>query len=251
LTSVSPAAATLAAWWASAHLTGETAVFFLGGMALTCLLVGGAMTIGFGLGTVMAALQVYGPPWARRLVGLYVWFFRGLPVLLLILLIHFGVFSQIQALIQAVFKMQVRFPAFAGAVTALGLCSAAYQAQIFRGSLLAIPAGQFKAALALGFSPAGAVRALILPQALRMSLPAWSNEYSILLKDSAVAFTISCQGMMFRFKSVASTNYKFLLMYVLAGLAYYALTLAGVGLIMKIYRAVRFPGLAEAESPGN
>jgi len=88
-----------------------------------------------------------------------------------------------------------------------------------------------------------------MPQALRVSLPAWSNEYSILLKDSAVAFTIGCQELMFRFKSVASTNYKFLLMFALAGLAYYLLTLAGVGLLMKLYRRVRFPGLAEAESP--
>jgi polar amino acid transport system permease protein len=238
----------LAAWWESTRLTGVTAIFFLKGAGVTLLLISGAMLMGLLLGTVLAALQVYGPPWSRRLTALYVWFFRGIPILLLILMVHFGFYSQLQALVNELFQARVRFPAFLSAVTALGLCSAAYQSQIFRGALLSIPAGQFRAALALGFTPAGAVRGLIMPQALRVSLPSWSNEYSILLKDSAVAFTIGCQEMMFRFKSVAATNYKFLLMFALAGLAYYILTQTGVWLLMKLYRRVRFPGLADAEA---
>jgi len=238
----------LADWWASTQLTGVTAVFFLKGLGETVLLISGAMFIGLILGTVLASLQVFGPAWSRRLTALYVWFFRGIPILLLILMFHFGFFSQLQAFVNDFFQAQVRFPAFLSAVTALGLCSAAYQSQIFRGALLSIPSGQFRAALALGFTPAGAVRGLIMPQALRVSLPAWSNEYSIILKDSAVAFTIGCQELMFRFKSVSATNYKFLFMFALAGLAYYLLTLAGVWLLMKLYKRVRFPGLAEAEN---
>jgi len=237
-------AVALAAWWKSTQLTEATALFFLKGVVETILLIGGAMTMGLALGTTLAALQVFGPPWSRRLAAVYVWFFRGIPVLLLILMVHFGFYSQIQALFNDLFHNRVRFPAFLSAVTALGLCSGAYQSQIFRGALLAIPAGQFRAALALGFTPAGAVRGLIMPQALRLSIPAWSNEYSILLKDSAVAFTIGCQELMFRFKSVAATNYKYLLMFTLAGLVYYLLTVAGVGLLLKLHRKVRIPGLA-------
>jgi polar amino acid transport system permease protein len=244
-------AVSLAAWWESTRLTGETALFFLTGVGVTILLIGGAMVIGLLMGTVLASLQVYGPAWSRRLAAVYVWFFRGIPILLLILMFHFGFYSQLQAWVEQVFQFRTRFPAFLSAVTALGLCSAAYQSQIFRGALLSIPASQYRAGLALGFTPAGAVRGLILPQALRVSLPAWSNEYSILLKDSAVAFAIGCQEMMFRFKSVAVVNYKFLLMYALAGLAYYCLTLAGVWLLMKLYRRLRFPGLAEAEAVGH
>ena len=237
---------TLADWWASTQLTGVTVVFFLKGLGETVLLVGGAMIIGLILGTALAAFQVFGPSWSRRLTSLYVWLFRGIPILLLIFIFHFGFYSQLQALVNDLFQSRVRFPAFLSAVTALSLCSAAYQSQIFRGALLSIPSGQFRAALSLGFTPAGAVRGLIMPQALRVSLPAWSNEYSIILKDSAVAFAIGCQELMFRFKSVAATNYKFLFMFALAGLAYYLLTLAGVWLLMKLYRRVRFPGLAEA-----
>jgi polar amino acid transport system permease protein len=242
--------AALAAWWKSTQITGATAIFFLKGAGVTVLLISGAMTIGLIMGTVLAALQVYGPAWSRRLAGVYVWFFRGIPILLLILMVHFGLYSQVQTLVNSFFETRLRFPAFLSAVTALGLASAAYQSQIFRGALLSIPSGQYRAALALGFTPVGAVRCLIMPQALRVSLPAWSNEYSILLKDSAVAFAIGCQEMMFRFRSVAVTNYKFLLMYALAGLAYYFLTLAGVWLLMKLYQRVRFPGLADAEGQG-
>ena len=243
-----PWSVTLADWWASTQLTGGTAVFFLKGLGETVLLICGAMSIGLILGTVLASLQVFGPAWSRRLTALYVWFFRGIPILLLILMFHFGFYSQLQTFVNDLFQTRTRFPAFLSAVTALGLCSAAYQSQIFRGALLSIPSGQFRAALALGFTPAGAVRGLIMPQALRVSLPAWSNEYSIILKDSAVAFTIGCQELMFRFKSVAATNYKFLFMFALAGLAYYFLTLAGVWFLMKLYQRVRFPGLAEAGS---
>jgi len=242
-------AVALAAWWESTQLTGATVVFFLYGVAETIMLIGGAMTMGLALGTLLAALQVYGPAWSRRLATVYVWFFRGIPILLLILMVHFGFYSQIQAIFNELFQNRLRFPAFLSAVTALGLSSGAYQSQIFRGAILAIPSGQFRAALALGFTPAGAVRGLIMPQALRISIPAWSNEYSILLKDSAVAFTIGCQELMFRFKSVAAVNYKYLLMFTLAGLAYYFLTVAGVGFLMKLYRKVRIPGLAaEAEA---
>ena len=242
-------AVALAAWWESTQLTGATVVFFLQGVVESILLIGGAMSMGLILGTVLAALQVYGPAWSRRLAAFYVWFFRGIPVLLLILMVHFGFYSHVQALFNELFHNRVRFPAFLSAVTALGLCSGAYQSQIFRGALLAIPAGQFRAALALGFTPAGAVRGLIMPQALRISIPAWSNEYSILLKDSAVAFTIGCQEVMSRFKSVAATNYKYLLMFTMAGLVYYALTAAGVGFLMRLHRKVRIHGLA-AEAEG-
>jgi len=242
-------AVALASWWESTQLTGATVVFFLQGVAETVMLIGGAMVMGLALGTVLASLQVYGPAWSRRVAAMYIWFFRGIPVLLLILMVHFGFYSQIQAIFNELFHNRVRFPAFLSAVTALGLSSGAYQSQIFRGAILAIPAGQFRAAMALGFTPAGAVRGLIMPQALRISIPAWSNEYSILLKDSAVAFTIGCQELMFRFKSVAATNYKYLLMFALAGLAYYLLTAAGVGFLMKLYRKVRLPGLSsEAEA---
>jgi len=234
--------------FASAGITWPTVVYLMGGVGMTCLLICGAMLLGLLLGTLMACFQVYGPPWAARLVGLYVWYFRGVPILVLMFMFYFGLYTQLEDLILYLFGARLRIPALVSAVTVLGLCSAAYQSQIFRGAMLSIPAGQFKAAKALGMSHVGAVKTIVLPQALRISIPAWSNEYSILLKDSAIAFVIGVSEIMSRFKALASANHRLLLMYIMAGLIYWLLTWIGVRLLLKLYEKVRIPGLAEMDA---
>jgi len=242
------AAFSLTEMFRSAEITWPTVGYLVGGVGVTTLLVVGGMILGLMLGTVMASVQVYGPKWAGRLVGVYVWFFRGVPILVLMFMFFFGLSTQLEAFILWAFKAKVTISEFPCAVVVLGLCSAAYQSQIFRGAMQSIPAGQFKAAKALGMTQLGAVRNIILPQALRISIPAWSNEYSIMLKDSAIAYVIGVSEIMSRFKAVASTNHKTLLMYILAGVVYYVLTTIGVRLLLKLYDQVRIPGLAEAES---
>ena len=234
----------------AAEITPSTAWYLLGGVGQTCLLIIGAMLIGLLLGLTLASFQVYGPAWSSRLVGIYIWFFRGIPILVLMFLFYFGLSTQVEALVFAVFGIKVQIPAFLCAVTVLGLCSTAYQSQIFRGAMQSIPAGQFKAAKALGMSHVGAVRTIIIPQTLRISIPAWSNEYSILLKDSAIAYVIGVAEIMSRFKAVAATNHKTLLMYVLAGIIYFILTWIGVKLLLLLHEKIRIPGLAEVETGG-
>jgi len=231
----------------SAGLTWSTAWYLLGGVGVTLMLIGGAMGLGLVLGSVMAALQVYGPHWCARLVSLYVWFFRGVPILVLMYLFHFGLSSHVETAALALFDFRLRVPPFASAVLVLGLCTTAYQSQIFRGAMQSIPVGQFKAAQALGMSRAGAVGTIILPQAWRISIPAWSNEYSILLKDSAIAFVVGALDIMARFKALASSNHRPLLMFILAGLVYFVLTWIGVKLLLKLHDKLRIPGLAETD----
>jgi polar amino acid transport system permease protein len=237
--------------------------YLLGGAGTTCLLILAAMLIGLVMGTVMASGQVYGPPWAGRLVGLYVWFFRGVPILVLMFLFHFGLAGLLETaaadlarsdlaarLFGARLNIRPRVSPFVSAAAVLGLCSAAYQSQIFRGAMQSIPVGQFRAALALGMSRRQAVAGVILPQALRLSIPAWSNEYSILLKDSAIAYVVGVSEIMSRFKAVASASHRYLLLYVLAGLLYYLLTAIGVRLLDRLRRRVRTPGLGESDAAG-
>lgn len=204
------------------------------------------MFIGLIMGTVMASLQVYGPAWSGRLVALYVWFFRGVPILVLMFLFHFGLVSMLEDAMSLILGYRLRLPAMVSAICVLGLTSAAYQSQIFRGAMQSISAGQFKAAKALGMSGPQAVRVVILPQVFRISIPAWSNEYSILLKDSAIAFVIGVTETMSRFKAVATTTHRQLLMYVLAGVLYYILTWFGVKLLAALYNAIRTPGTLES-----
>lgn len=246
---MSPASASfsLSAIFDYAEISWSTVGYLLGGVGETCGLIVGAMLIGLILGTILASFQVYGPLWGARLVSIYVWFFRGVPILVFMFMFYFGLSTQVEAVLRSQFGWDITISAFLCAVTVLGLCSTAYQSQIFRGAMMSIPVGQFKAAQALGFSRAAAVRTIILPQTWRLSIPAWSNEYSILLKDSAIAYVIGVSEIMSRFKAVASTTHKTLLMYIIAGIIYFILTWIGVRLLMALHQRVRTPGLAGAD----
>jgi len=208
--------------------------YVLGGVGVTVGTVAGAMLLGFLCGVPLAVLHVYGPGWARTLVRLYVWFFRGVPILLLLFLFYFGVFNALGLDLDAVTACSI----------VLGLTSAAYQSQIFRGSIQALPQGQMRAARALGMSNTQAIVNIILPQALRLSIPGWSNEYSILLKDSALCFALGAPDLMARAEAVASRTYEHMTLYVVVGILYFVITLAGVRLLRLLERRVRIPGYA-------
>jgi len=206
--------------------------YLLSGSLITAVIVTGAMTLGLVLGLSMAVGQVYGGNALKRAIGLYVWFFQGVPILVLLFLFYFGVFHY----------MGLNLSAVAAVTVVLGMTTAAYQANIFRGAILSLPQGQFKAASTLGMSDAQTILTIILPQALRLSIPAWSNEFSIVLKDSALAFVLGAPEIMARAKFVASRTYQHLPIYIIAGLIYFALTWAGVRALAKLEKTVRIPG---------
>ncbi len=204
------------------------------GSFITLGIVFAAMFVGLLMGVPLAVAQVYGRRWASGLVSLYVWFFRGTPILVLLFLFYFGLFP----------LLGLNMPGFAAACAVLGFTSASYQSQIFRGGILSIPKGQLKAARALGMSDFQAIRHIILPQALRISIPAWSNEYSIILKDSALAFVIGAQDVMARAHFVASRTSAPLEFFACAGVIYLLITIAGVQLLRVLERKLRIPGYA-------
>jgi len=208
--------------------------YMLGGSLVTILVVLGAMGLGLFLGIPLAVGQVYGNQAVRWAVGLYVWFFRGVPLLVLLFLFFFGLFA----------VLEINLTAFTVAVMVLGMISGAYQSQIIRGAILSLPEGQLRAARALGMSDAKAVMHIILPQALRLSIPGWSNEYSIVLKDSAVTFALGVQEIMARTHFVATRTYQHLPLYILAGLIYLVLTYAGIKALRMLEQKVRIRGYA-------
>lgn len=223
-------------------VTWEALPYMLSGIWFTAALILGAMGTGFLLGVPLAVGQVFGPAWVRRLVGVYVWLFRGIPILVQLYLFYFGIMawlSNIEAL-----KFLPLGSAFLSAVLVLGLTSAAYQSQIFRGAIQSLPEGQLKAARALGMSETVAIRSIILPQALRLSIPGWSNEFSILLKDSALAFVIGVMEIMSRTRSVAAITHEPLPLALLAGLIFFILTWLGVKALRILENRVRIPGYA-------
>ncbi len=209
--------------------------YLLQGALVTMAIVLGAMGLGLLLGLPMAVGQVYGGTALRCLVGLYVWFFRGIPVLVLLLLFYFGLFA----------LMGLNISAFAAALIVLGLRSMAYQSQIFRGAIQSLPQGQLKASRALGMSELQAIKSIIVPQALRLSIPGWSNEYSIVLKDSAIAFVLGTSEIMSRSHFVASRTYEHLALYLAAGAIFFVLTWLGVRALQYLEYRMRIPGYSD------
>ncbi|EGJ51931.1 amino acid ABC transporter permease [Desulfocurvibacter africanus] len=208
--------------------------YLLEGSLTTAGIVIGAMILGLSFGVPLAVAQAYGGSVTRRLANIYVWFFRGVPVLVLLFLFYFGLFNLIG----------LNLSAFTSAIIVLGLTSAAYQSQIFRGAIQSLPHGQLKAAKALGMNEFTAITSIILPQALRLSIPGWSNEYSIILKDSAVAFVLGTAEIMARTHFVASRTYEHLPLYMTAAVLYFILTWFGVRALLHLERKVRIPGYA-------
>jgi polar amino acid transport system permease protein len=206
--------------------------YVLGGIGVTLSVVGGALAMGLAFGLLLAVAQVYGRAWLRRLAGVYVWFFRGIPLLVLLFLFYFGVLG----------ALEIELTPFMVAVIVLGLISSAYQAQILRGAILAVPEGQMKAARAIGMSDGRAILLIVLPQALRLAIPGWSNEYTVIMKDSAVTYALGVAELMARTNHVASRTYQHFWLYLMVGCIYLLLTWLGTKALHLLEERVAISG---------
>ena len=144
-------------------------------LVLSCL----AMALAVALGSSIAIGRVYGDPVTRVLLTGYVEVMRGTPVLLQLFVIYYGLAAVI------------RLPAFAAALLGLGLNYAAYESEIYRSALEAVPRGQLEAARILGFTRFQALRLIRAPQAFRLALAPMTNDFVALLKDSSLVSVIT------------------------------------------------------------
>jgi polar amino acid transport system substrate-binding protein len=138
-----------------------------------------AMALAVLIGIVVAAGRVYGGTILRVALTAWVEVVRGTPVLLQLFLLYYGLSNVI------------RLPAFAAAVIGLGLNYAAYESEIYRAALEAIPRAQLEAARTLGLSELQVVRLVRGPQALRLALAPMTNDFVALLKDSSLVSVIT------------------------------------------------------------
>jgi polar amino acid transport system substrate-binding protein len=160
------------------HLDAHQLVLFLQGALVTLAISAAAMALAVVLGLGLA-LARHTLPRAGRLATAYVEIFRGTPVLLQLFVIYYGL-AGVLAL-----------PPWCAAVLGLGLNYAAYEAEIYRAGLAAVPRGQMEAAWALGMSTPLALRRVVVPQALRFALPGMTNDFIALLKDSSLVSVIT------------------------------------------------------------
>ena len=144
-------------------------------IVLSCLSMGLAIVVG----VLIATGRVYGAKPVRLALLGYVELMRGTPILLQLFVIYYGLAAA------------VRLPAFAAALLGLALNYAAYESEIYRGALEAVPAGQLEVARTLGLSDAQVLRLVRAPQAFRLALAPMTNDFVALLKDSSLVSVLT------------------------------------------------------------
>lgn len=167
------------------------------GLVVSLQLSAGALLLGLAIGLPMALMRTYGKGLVKTFATSYIELIRGTPMIVQLFLIYYGL-PDLGILLD-------RIPA---AIIALGINSSAYQAEYFRGAILSIDEGQGMAAQALGMTKQQAILNIILPQALRLVLPPWSNEVIYMVKYTSVAFLIAVPELMARGKMIISETFK-------------------------------------------
>ena len=166
------------------------------GLPATLLLTALGLLGGFVIGLSLAIMRVYGGKELNWLASGYEKIFRGIPILVLIFIFAIYLTYLYEICFGNIcYGIELRYRPLVGVILALALRSGAYQSQIFRGALLSVNPGQEEAARALGMSRFQALRTIILPQALRLAVPSWSNEYAVVIKDSSFALTVGIVEM--------------------------------------------------------
>lgn len=169
--------------------------FLLLGTVVTILLTATSLSLGFLAGFPAGAIEVYGSGWLEEFVSTAGVVLRGTPIVVLIVVFFFGLpIPQLGT----VPVLDVQLTALVAATLALGLRSAAYQGQVFRGAIRSIGEGQMEAAHSVGMTTRQAIRHVIFPQAVRRSIPGFQNEFTIVLKDTSVAFAIGLAELLTR-----------------------------------------------------
>jgi octopine/nopaline transport system permease protein len=184
-------------------------------LAATAIALGAVMALGLALCRVSGIVPL---DWLARL---YIFVFRGTPLLVQIFLIYYGL-GQFREVRHSMFWFVLRDPYWC-AVIALMLNTAAYAAEIIRGGLLSVPHGQVEAARSCGMSPLMVFRRITLPLAVRQALPAYSNEMISMVKATSLASIITIMEVTGVAAKLISETFRAIEVFVVAGVIYLAI----------------------------
>lgn len=177
-----------------------------------------AMMLASALGLVLALCRLYGNGFVSRLALWYVEVVRGTPLLVQLYVIFFGLPSL------PVVGEYLTLPQTAAAILGIGLNYAAYEAEIYRAGIMAVPRAQTEAALALGFSRSQVVRLITLPQAFRLVTPPVTNDFVALFKDTSIVSILGLTELTAIFRTASTSTQRFLGFALVTALIYFALS---------------------------
>ncbi|HDR1021044.1 TPA: arginine ABC transporter permease ArtQ [Pasteurella multocida] len=201
------------------------------GLAVCSLIVGLILSILF----VVLETSKWG--WVRKPASVVIALLRGLPEILVVLLIYFGSTEVIEMLTGEF----IQFSAFGCGVFALSIIFAAYASQSLRGAIQAIPLGQWESGAALGLGRGYTFVHIVMPQVWRHALPGLSNQWLVLLKDTALVSLIGVDDLMRQAELINTNTHQPFTWYGIAALLYLAITLISQVIIRKLeYRFTHF-----------
>ena len=204
---------------------------------LTLGLAVSSLVVGLVLSMLFVVLEASKFSYIRKPSSLIITLLRGLPEIIVVLLIYFGSTEIVEKLTGP----YVEFSAFWCGVVALAIIFASYASQSLRGAIQAIPLGQWESAAALGLSRPRAFIRIILPQVWRHALPGLSNQWLVLLKDTALVSLIGVHELMRQSELINTVTHQPFTWYGTAALLYLAITLVSQFFIRKLEsRVTRF-----------
>ncbi len=209
----------------------------LAGLRTTVELALLAAVVGLLLGILLAVMRLSDSRLLRLCSGVYIWLFRGTPLLVQILI--WGNFALLFQYLGP-FKTNDVLTPFVASLVALGLNEAAYMAEVVRGGILAVDRGQFEASTALGMPRALAMRRIVLPQAMRVIVPPAGNQFISLLKATSLVSVIAGGDLLTAAENISSANLHTIELMLVATLWYLAVTsVTGVGQYLLERRLAR------------
>ncbi|KYK20523.1 amino acid ABC transporter permease [Thermoplasmatales archaeon SG8-52-2] len=210
----------------------ESLPSLMDGLYITLILTFISLMLGLLLGIGLALGRVYGNKIVSAICIGYIEIIRGTPLLVQLFIIYFGLPS-----------VGIILSPIDAALLGLSLNSGAYQAEYLRGSIQSITSGQMIAARTIGMNKLQSIKNIVLPQALRISIPAWSNELIYLLKYTSIVYIIQVRELTAEGKFIAAETFKFIEIFAIIAVIYLVLTVIFTAIIEQFEKKLRIPGI--------
>ncbi len=187
----------------------------LEGLKLTVITSLVSIAIGMVIGLLVCLMKMSKHAVPRAIAGVYIWIIRGTPMLVQAFIVFFGVPQVVR-----MFVTDFKFTALTAGIITLSLNAGAYLAEIFRGGIMAVPKGQTEAARSLGLSQGQAMRKVVLPQAVKFSIPSLVNQFIITIKDTSILSAIGMAELVNKAKTYVGSTYTFFETYLVVAAMY-------------------------------
>ena len=191
------------------------------GLVMSIALIVPSATIGFVLGVLTGVARVFGPKWLRSLGNGFTTIFRGVPLVVQLMILYFGLPN-----------LGIYLEPYPASVLGFILCTGAYQSEYVRGALLSIRQGQ-------------TILWVVIPQAARRALPGCGNEIIYLIKYSSLAYIITCIELTGEAKVLVSRSFRPTEVYIVAGIYYLVLVSFATWFLQKLERKFAIPGFGK------